>query len=294
MNTQPARDALTRFSFPAANVRGALVQLDASWQEVRRRAQPLAVVEELLGESLAAVSLLKSTIQPDASVSLQLQSPGPLKLLFAQCNAVGALRGLARMGAAPESFSFDALAPLQARMAITLEPSQGDQRYQGIVALDGGNLSAALGGYFERSEQLPTWVLLAANRERAAGFLLQRLPQHGGRLAAEGWDELLALTATLTTDELLDLTPAQMLYRLFHQHEVLLQPAEQHAFGCSCSRERVGNMLLGLGREEAFAALTENHRVEVDCEFCNAHYSLDVVDIEALFQAALAPVSSLQ
>jgi len=290
------RDARLSFSFADALVRGAVVHLDASWAEVRRRAQSHVALEGLLGEALAAVCLLKSTVKLDGSVALQVQSMGAVKLLFAQVAEGGNLRGLTRSAESLESFDFSDLQRAQARMVITLEPRAGEQRYQGIVELEGDSLSSAITAYFERSEQLPTQVLLAANGERAAGFLLQRLPGHQGELADQSarWEHLSLLAATLKPEELLTLKPEELLTRLFHDEEVLLQSPVAHRFGCTCSRERVGNMLLGLGREESLASLTEHGLVEVDCEFCNAHYAYDIVDIEALFQAAFKPNASVQ
>jgi len=296
MNSREPRDALTRFSFTDAPVRGAIVQLDASWQEVRRRANPAQPIEALLGEALAAVALLKSTVKLDGSVSLQLQSAGALKLLFAQCNHASELRGLARLHEDAAELAFADLLSAEARLAITLEPRAGDQRYQGIVALEGDSLSESIGAYFERSEQLSTFVLLAANDQRAAGFLLQRLPGEGGLLQSQNvnYEDLKMLASTLRPSELLTLAPEAVLHRLFHAQSVLMQPPSAHRFGCSCSRERVGAMLRGLGRAEALAALTERGQVEVDCEFCNAHYLFDLVDLEALFKDALDPVVGLQ
>jgi molecular chaperone Hsp33 len=287
-------DSLTRFHFADAPVRGALVSLDATWAEVRVRAAPEASFEALLGEALAAVALMRATLKFSGSVALQVQSAGALKLLYAQCTTEGQLRGLVRGSGA---LDFKGLSDHGGRMAITLEPNAGEQRYQGIVELGGATLADALSGYFERSEQLETVVLLAASATRAAGLLLQRLPDHGGHTATgahERFEHLAILARTTSIDELLTLDSHALLTRLFHADAVRVEPADRLAFGCRCSRERVAAMLLGLGAAEANAALTERGLVEVSCEFCNAAYRFDRVDLDGLFAGAHAPSLKIQ
>lgn len=289
-----SNDLIHQFLLDRAGVRGALVRLGESWREVASRADYPPPLRALLGQALTASALLTANIRFQGSLSLQLKSAGALKLLFAQCDQ-GRLRGLAQwQDDLPAPLALDKLAsPL---FAVTLDHADG-RRQQGLIAVEDGNFAELIERYFERSEQLPTKIVLAVDGDRAAGLLLQRVALEGGHdVDLDAWNRVQHLTATLTEHELLDLPPATVLHRLFHEEGV--QPIETRPleFGCRCSRERVGGMLRSIGRGEADAAIQADGRVEVICEFCNTRYYFDRVDLEQLFHdgASLAAPSLRQ
>lgn len=294
----PASDVLHRFLIERAGVRGVLVQLSGVWQEVAGRADYPPPLRRLLGEALAASALLTGNIKLRGSLSLELKSQGALRLLFAECSDQGRLRGLARWeGALTEPLDLGALP--QALLAITIGGTgPGQQRYQGLVAVEAAPFAQLLEGYFERSEQMPTRIVLAADGERAAALMLQRLPCEGGRTAEvddDAWARVGHLTATLGERELLALPAQTLLRRLYHEEGVRLFQARPLAFGCGCSRTRVEHVLRALGREEVEAALAaRDGEIEVTCEFCASRYLFDRVDAERLLSATpAAPASPL-
>lgn len=280
-------DQLHRFLFEELGVRGELVQLGASWRAVRDNRDYPATVAARLGQGLAAVTLLSGTIKYQGSLILQIQSAGPLNLLVAQATEQRTLRGLAHWQA--EVPDGDLAASYGAgRLVITTE-APGGERYQGIVALEGDDLAAALGNYFQQSEQLPTRLWLACDGERAAGLFLQRLP--GETADADGWERLLALAATVSDEELLDLPVAQLLHRLFHEESVRLFDPEPVVYRCGCSGERIAAALLALGEDEVQSLLDSEGEIRADCEFCGRSYRFDQVDVAGLFAGA-APADS--
>jgi molecular chaperone Hsp33 len=180
-------------------------------------------------------------------------------------------------------------------MAITIGNVERGQRYQGLVDLQHAGLAAALENYFIQSEQLPARIVLAVNGDHAVGLMLQKMPDEGGRDAAQdddAWTRVVALTDTLGADELLATPPEQMLYRLYHEESVRMFDPRPLAFGCSCSRERVTTMLRSLGRDEVEAALAaRGDEIEVICEFCAQRYYFDRIDAEHLLSESPAPVA---
>ncbi len=290
-------DVLHRFLLERAGVRGVLVRLADSWNEVAGRADYPPAVRQLLGQSLAASALLTGHIKFDGALSLELKSHGDLRLLFTECTDGGRLRGLARHNEdADFEQGIDLSAQPGATLAITIGNAETGHRYQGLVDLDRADLAAALEGYFERSEQLPACLVLAVGAEGVAGLLLQRLPGEGGTGAstdADGWNRVRHLTATLSERELLELPAQDLLYRLYHEESVRLFEPSALDFGCSCSEQRVEAMLRALGQDEAQAALDANDGVvEVTCEFCAAQYHYDPVDIERVFSEVPAAPGS--
>jgi len=273
------QDSFRRFIFEDIGVRGELVHLDASWHNVLARHAYPASVSTHLGQALAAVLLLSGTIKFQGSLILQAQSEGPLHTLVAHATHTRTIRGLAQWrepvpaGTLPSVFG-------PGRLVMTIQ-NQGSEPYQGIVALEGSNLAGAIQNYFAISEQLPTRLWLAADGERAAGLFIQELPTHHG--TRDDWERVTLLADTLTERELLHLPDEELLFRLFNEEKVRMFEPEPVSFRCSCSRERIEQVLLGLGLEEAEKLLEEQGQVEATCEFCNRRYTLDTVDVHALF-----------
>lgn len=280
-------DFKQRFLFPDTDLRGEIVHLDASLgPALNARDYPLTV-RGLLGEALVASVLLASTLKFRGKLSLQAQGDGPVSLLMAECTSEGQVRGLAHFQQQPESAEQPPLGELLGKgvMAITISPREGRQ-YQGLVPLEADSLAGCLEGYFQRSEQLPTRLWLASGNNRAAGLLLQELPDRvAGRERNEDmWQHLTTMADSLTMEELLDLDSETVLRRLFHETPPELAPPEPLAFGCTCSRERTRTTLLSLGQAELKDILETRGEVDIACEFCGASEHFDAVDLAGLIR----------
>ncbi|MFL6621973.1 MAG: Hsp33 family molecular chaperone HslO [Sulfurifustis sp.] len=274
-------DNLQRFVFEDAPIRGEIVRLDATYRAVLDRRDYPPAVREVLGEMMAASALLASTLKFEGKLIMQIQGGGPIKLLMAECTDSGAMRALAQWHGDVEPAPLEALVG-GGKFVITIDPRNSRERYQGIVQLDGGSVATALQHYFEQSEQLETRLWLAADREQAAGMLLQKLPDTPLE-DADAWNRAVHLGSTLTRGELLSLPVREILRRLYHEQDIRLFARQPLAFRCSCSRERVEAVLRMLGKNEIDSILEERGNVDVDCEFCGAHYEFDSIDAAQLF-----------
>ncbi|NID15736.1 Hsp33 family molecular chaperone HslO [Luteibacter yeojuensis] len=277
-----------------AGVRGVLVRLGASWHEIASRADYPATLRDTLGQAVAASALLTGNIKFEGALSLEFKSQGALRLLFTECTDKGRLRGLARYDAQALPPRVELASLPDAMLAITIGHAERG-RYQGVVQLDDtASIGQALENYFERSEQLPARILLAADGEHAVGLMLQPVPGEGGHSAAEddddAWTRVGHLTATLSASEMLSTRPEELLYRLYHEETVRLYEPKPLAFGCTCSQERVEGMLRALGRKEVEATLNDREgEIEVICEFCAMRYTFDRVDAERLLTQVETP-----
>ncbi|MGJ8515866.1 Hsp33 family molecular chaperone HslO [Carnimonas bestiolae] len=284
-------DRLQRFMFDDTRVRGELTQLHDAYREVLNRHDYPAPVARLLGELMAASALLTATIKLDGIMSLELRGEGPISLLMAESNP-GA-EGVAQQLRAIARYDQEQIERLQesdfstllgnGQLVITLDPAHG-QRYQGIVALDKGSLAACLEDYFERSEQLPTRLWLASDGERAAGLLVQQLPEDERQLDQDAWERIVALSDTISDEELLQLAPEEVLHRLFHEEQARVFEPSAIAFGCTCSRERFALALHRLGADELRSIVAEEGKVDAQCHFCNTHYEFSAADAESLIE----------
>ena len=278
-------DFKQRFLFPETDIRGELVRLDESLEAILGSHDYPLAVQGLVGEAVAAVALLAGTLKFSGRLSLQAQGRGPVSLLLAECTHDGQLRALARHDGEPDTAANIGALIGDGTMVITITPDQGRQ-YQGIVPLEGDTLAQCLEGYFQQSEQLPTRLWLAAGNGRAAGLMLQRLPdQVASRDENRNqWEHLEALAGTLKMEELLDLPAETVLRRLFHETPPRLPEAQPLRFGCTCSRERTENALLSLGADELKTLLDEDGEATLTCDFCLSQQHFDAVDLAELIR----------
>lgn len=273
-------DTLQRFLFDGVPVRGALVRIDGAWQQVVSRHNYPAAVRQVLGQMIAASSLLAANLKFDGTLIMQLHGKGALRLAVAECTSERTVRATARFDADIPDAPLAELLGEGGTFVMTLEPKEGEA-WQGIVALEGNSIAQMLENYMRRSEQLDTKLILACNDDTAAGLLLQRLPDGHGD--AEGWPHVLALAETLQQDELLSLGADDILYRLYHQDAVRVFDPQQVSFACNCSPERVGDMLKLLGGQEAGEVVLEQGSIEIGCEYCGQRYVFDEDDLKQLF-----------
>jgi molecular chaperone Hsp33 len=267
-------DFLRKFIFEEFAVKGSLVRLDESWREVCARARPAELARNMLGEVIAASVLLTSNLKFKGTVSLQIQSNGPVRLLLGQCSNDHQVRGVLKMAEGDED-------PREPVLSINLEPEDGGAPYQGIVSLGQDGVAAALQEYFTMSEQLGTRFFLVAGDHACAGLMLQRMP--GQMPDHENWNRVVHLASTITDEELTGLEPEVLIHRLFHEDDVRLFKPSAVRFGCKCSVERVSGMLRGLGEKEAEDIIAEQGLVEVHCQYCGTAYRFDPVDVARLF-----------
>jgi len=308
---------LHRFLFDGLPVRGSIVRLTDAWTEILARRQANTTtgawpppVAELLGEMAAAGALMQSNIKFNGALVLQIFGDGPVKVAVAEVQHDLSLRATAKVvGDVGVNARLPDLVNVgnKGRCAITLDPKDkfpGQQPYQGVVPLHGDHrekisrLSEVLEHYMLQSEQLDTRLVLAADNKVAAGILIQRLPLEGeGNLAGsmvsqanedeigrnEDFNRISILAASITREELLELDVDTVLRRLFWEEKVLRFEPQTPRFACTCSRERVANMIRGLGEEEARSILAERAEIDVGCDFCGQQYRFDAVDAAQIF-----------
>lgn len=305
---QIADDLVLPFEIKPLGVRGRLVRLGATVNEILRVHDYPPAVSALVAEAAALTAMLGSALKFDGKFILQTKSDGPIDMLVADYHGPGQVRAYAHfdtelLGDATERNQGLLLGT--GHLAMTVDQGPDMERYQGIVPLAQTSLAEAAHTYFAQSEQIPTRLRVAAGpligrgREaqqswRAGAIMVQHLPRQGGpspmRLssgdAPEGsedavtehddWVKARALLETVEDHELLDptLSPEELLYRLYHEDGVTVYPAISIARYCTCSRERIGEILKQFSDEEV-AEMREDGRIKVTCEFCSTVYEFD-------------------
>lgn len=287
-------DRLMGFTLPGRNARGRVVRLEGVLEQVLSAHDYPPPIMHMLGEALVLGALMGGLLKGEhAQMTMQAQTTGGIVSLLVCDYRAGAVRGycdfdgerLARLGANPS------LAALfgEGYLAITFE-TEGNQRYQGIVPLEGDSLAEACEVYFSQSEQIPTLIRVAsragAKGRAAAGLLVQHLPdgEEGRerlhvRMDHPDWEHVAVMAGSISHDELLDagLSLEAITWRLFHEEdEVRVQTGTDLSRGCRCSAEHYATIIARFPPEEQAAMRNEDGIVVVDCAFCSKLFELAV------------------
>lgn len=304
-------DAVVPFTLDTLDARGRVSRLGPALDAILNRHNYPEPVARLLGEAVVLASLIGSSLKFEGRFILQTQTDGPVNLLVVDLDAPDGLRGYARFDADAVMLAIERgeTKPGQllgkGHLAMTVDQGSHMERYQGIVALEGGTLEDVAHAYFQQSEQIPTLVRLAVAEHsvrgergvhwRAGGLLVQFLPPYGQSAMADlpgdgdydnpetadpnyvesdKWTTVRALVGTVADDELVDpaVSPERLLFRLFHENGVRVfepTPLEER---CTCSAERIEHMLRDNFSAEERAEMVVDGEIEVVCEFCSADY----------------------
>ncbi|WP_440054332.1 Hsp33 family molecular chaperone HslO [Pseudoalteromonas sp. T1lg65] len=278
------KDLLHRYIFDQLDVRGELVQIEQTFNDIISGHNYPAEVQALLGELLVATSLLTATLKFEGDIAVQLQGDGPVKYAVINGDHEQKMRGVARLQSDVQGGTIPQLIG-KGYMVITITPTKGE-RYQGIVPLTKDTLAACLEDYFEQSEQLKTRLWFATSVEgekaKAAGLFLQVLPVDKEKSLVD-FQHLEALSDTITDDELLTLDAHTVLTRLYHEDGPQLFEPQEISFVCGCSREKTIDALVNVGQEGLLEDIEKYGEININCHYCLKNYVFTEDDIKAIF-----------
>lgn len=304
-------DAVVPFTLEQLDSRGRVVRLGEALDTILSRHDYPLPVARLLGEAVVLSALVGSSLKFEGRFILQTQTDGPVNLIVVDFDAPDGMRGYARfdhdalLKASEEGKTSPADLLGNGHLAMTIDQGPHTERYQGIVALQGNSLEEVAHTYFMQSEQIPTQVRLAVaqmstkgdhrSRWRAGGMLVQHLPSAGGSVAADlpgdgdfdnpdmvdpdfveadGWTEAKVLMGTVSDLELTDpdVSPERLLFRLYHETGVRVFPSMPLEERCTCSADKIEDMLANSFSEEDRQEMAVDGEIEVVCEFCSTAY----------------------
>lgn len=278
--------------FEQIDARGCYVRLQKTISEIQAThyyPENLAIV---LNQFALAAVLLRDSIKIEGSITIQLRTPGPIKLIMADCLADQRVRAIAEYDvealAAEDQLDLSSIGE-GAVLTITITPEEGE-RYQSIVPIEKHTLQDCLEDYFVCSEQLPSWFSLNADRQQAVGICLLALPAQktlDQSLGSENFTRLKYLLHTATPAEALQLSAEDLLTRLFHEESCSVFKPHGLEFGCNCSAQKSMDAIRSLGKSDVQELLAEQHRegnnsLIVDCHFCFQRYQFSLDELNVL------------
>lgn len=315
-------DAVLPFAVEPLDVRGRVVYLGDTLDAILDRHAYPAPVSRLLGEAIVLTALLGTSLKFEGRFILQAQTDGPVSMMVVDFETPDRVRAMAQFKAeaveaavaAEKTSSTELLGT--GTLAMTIDQGKHMNRYQGVVALDGGSLEDVAHQYFAQSEQIPTRVRLAvaevlerrpgeapSHAWRAGGLIVQFLPESEDRMRKpdlhpgdapddvdipdpsqdedDAWVEAQALVDTIRDIELTDpqMAAERLLIRLFHERGVRVFDPQPLRDKCRCSHERVSEMLRGFSADDR-DHMTVDDEIVVTCEFCNTTYHFDPNDFK--------------
>jgi len=289
----PLDDLAAPFQIDHEPVRGRLVRMGASVDEILTRHDYPASVANLLGETCALAALVGASLKFEGRLIVQAQGDGPVSYVVADYDTTGSLRGYCRYDAERlAALSADGFRPAGAKALLgegvfimTIDQGADTERYQGVTPIEGETLALCAERYFAQSEQTPTRVRLAVGQAdsgagpkwRAGGILMQNIAEDEARgVTAEAWREAQFLFETIGEDELVDptLTPETLLYRLFHEQGVRLFTGQPLKAFCRCNEERILTVLKSFGAAEQAEMVEADGAIHVTCEYCSRVYKV--------------------
>lgn len=287
-------DSVRRFLFEGLDIRGALVKLGDTWQQMQAGRHYQPPVAQLLGEVAAVTALIAAQLKQPGRLTLQLRGSGPIQLLVMDCNEQLQMRGMARSNPvvlpAPVP---DLLGARQGgQLLLSLDLPTARHPYQSIVPLVGDCIAAIFEHYLEQSEQQASRLFIAAHPKGVACLFLQKMPDADKR-DTDGWDRLCHLASTAKPEELLGLDAETLLTRLFHEdmatHGLRLYDPAPVVYHCPEDWEKVRDMIRSLGQEDAETIVREHGEILIKDDICNREYRFSPEDVAALFNPPAQP-----
>ena len=291
-------DVALGVTIPARHARGRMARIGPLLDQVLANHNYPPVIENLLAEALVLTALLGSLLKdPTGQTTLQAQTENGIVDLLVCDYLGGELRGyvrhdaerLAEAGPQPSLFALFG----KGYLAITFDQPATDERYQGIVPLEGDSLAEAAQSYFTQSEQIPSLVRLAVHKRdagwSAGGLLFQHLPEGEEgrdrlhtRLDHPDWPHVAVLAGSVQADELTDpaLPLDDLAWRLFHDEDEVrtLEPL-QLTRGCRCDADYVRSVIARFPADERLQMVGDDGLIRVDCAFCSVSFPIALNEV---------------
>lgn len=292
---KPKSDFVLPFQLENTPIRGRLVQLNTSIQDIVGRHQYPPIVNRLLGELIALSSALANFFKFEGIFTLQVNGDGPIRIMIVDVTHEGAIRAYARFDSEKiaklplSTTSLHTLLGTTGYLAFTLDQNNTEDRYQGIVELSGVTFAECLHHFFRQSDQLETGIIVFSkadeevSSDHLAGALIIQCMPSGSGLSYEAIEEIkdawlrsLSILGTTTPSELLSsqLSAQELLFRLFWEEGVRVFEERPLIAKCRCSRDRVSSMLKTFSPGD-IQHMVKDGKITVTCEFCNQEYVFD-------------------
>lgn len=265
-------------------------------EEARKRHDTSPVATAALGRLLTAGSMMGAMCKNDTDVvTIQIKCSGPIGGLVVTADAKANVKGYVYnkdvMLPPSKAGKLDVGKALDLGVLTVIKDLGLKEPYSGQTHLVSGEIAEDLTYYFATSEQIPTSVALGVlmNKDntvrQAGGFIIQMMPFAKEELIATleaRLKEFSSVTSHLDAGE----RPEDMMKKLFEGYDIVIEDKMPTQFYCNCSKERVSKAVISVGKKDLQEMIQEGKPIEVNCHFCNSHYTFTVEEMEEMLKAA--------
>lgn len=287
-------DIVAVFQVDGHSARGRIARMGPVLDDIVSAHDHPAAVRRLTGEAVLLAALIGDSLKFDGRLIIQANGDGPVRFVVAEWNSGGAVRGFAQFDGSDVRDEAGVPQLLgKGAFAMTIDPGEGMERYQGVVALEGDTLAQCAERYFEQSEQTPTRIRLAVGEDmkagggsiwRGGGAVMQQIAADDARGdAAEDWNHCRALFETIEDDELIDpeISAGTLLFRLFHEDGARLLEPKRLRKHCPCTRERLVRVLASFSGDDQ-SEMEKDGMIGMTCEYCNRLWEFTSDEVAAV------------
>ncbi|MBD1224686.1 Hsp33 family molecular chaperone HslO [Virgibacillus halodenitrificans] len=264
-------------------------------EEARRRHDTWATASAALGRTITISAMMGAMLKGEDSLTVKVEGRGPIGAILADANANGEVRGY--VSNPHVDFELNDKGKLDVARAVGTDGNISvikdlglKDYFTGEVPIISGEISEDFTYYFANSEQVPSavgaGVLINPDHSvlAAGGFIIQVMPGAEEEVISQLEEEIQSLPAISALIQQGN-TPEQILERLFGKENVKVHETMPIEFRCKCSKERVEQAIIGLGKEEIKQMIEEDHGAEANCHFCNETYEFTETDLEKLLDS---------
>lgn len=285
-------DYLVRATAAQAQIRAFACTTRQTVEAARIAHNTSPVATAALGRLMSAGCMMGSMLKGEKDLlTLQISADGPLQGVTVTADAAGNVKGYA--GNPSVILPANAAGKLDVAGAVgngilnVIKDMGLKEPYAGQTSLQTGEIAEDLTYYFASSEQVPSSVGLGVLMERdntvkqAGGFIVQLMPFAEDAVIdrlEENLKSIQSVTMLLEQGN----TPQQILQRVLAGFETEFTDTMPVRFFCNCSKERVEQALISLGRAQLQELIEEDEEIEVNCHFCSRKYKFSVEELKKL------------
>lgn len=286
-------DYIVRAIAKDAPVKAMAIQGRSLVQRAREIHHTLPVATAALGRTLMATSMMGAQLkEKNGSVTLRINGGGPLGSILAVSDSSGNVRGYVQNGEVdlplkgPAKLDVGSAVGTNGALTVVKDLCMKEP-YVGTIPLVSGEIAEDVTAYFAESEQIPTACALGVLVDRdlsvaaAGGYLIQLLPGAGDDVI-DRIEAGIARVGQVTTHLNDGMTPEELLKTVLADFDLDMLETVPVEYRCYCSRERMEQALLSMGREELQALIAEQGRAEMTCQFCDTVQIFEKEDLERL------------
>lgn len=269
-------DIIQPFLLSDGLVRGRLISADQTIDDILKKHNFPEILNPLVAQSILLALALASGLKYDGTFAFQISGKGAVSQLFVDVTPDGATRAYCvyDKSSLPGTTDLEKIFGSSARLMFSVG-KYGHEPYQGIVALTGNTLSEAVMSYFKISEQIETDLIMTEHLGKFRCLMIQKMPNYMGILpekANDAWESAVVLAHSVTPNELTDLSPKDVLFRLFHAEGLRVFDPKTPVFFCSCRREKMARFLKSIPFDQLLS-LEQEGKITAECQFCEKTYT---------------------